>query len=67
MSSSGADELQDEMALHWNWLEEEPDPSVVVSARMEFVFANAAARAGWCRSTGSASIASNCSRWSIRP
>ena len=28
-----------------NWLEDEPDPCVVVPERMEFVYANAAARA----------------------
>ena len=45
MLSIGSDGLQDEAALHWNWLEDEPDPCVVVSERMEFVYANAAARA----------------------
>ena len=45
MSGISADELQDEIALHWNWLEEQPDPCVVVSERMEFVYANAPARA----------------------
>jgi hypothetical protein len=44
MSSVGVDELQDEAAPHWNWLEDEPDPCVVVSERMEFVYAHAAAR-----------------------
>jgi hypothetical protein len=44
MSTSGTDELQDEVALHWNWLEAEADPCVVVSERMEFVYANAPAR-----------------------
>lgn len=44
MSSIGSDALRDEAALHWNWLEEERDPCVVVSERMEFVYANAAAR-----------------------
>lgn len=37
-------ELQDETALHWNWLDAEPDACVVVSERMEFVYANSAAR-----------------------
>ena len=44
MPSIGSDELRDEVALHWNWLETERDPCVVVSERMEFVYANAAAR-----------------------
>ena len=44
MSSIGADELRDEIALHWNWLEAERDPCVVIPERMEFVYANAAAR-----------------------
>ena len=44
MSSIGADALRDEVALHWNWLEVERDPCIVVSERMEFVYANAAAR-----------------------
>ncbi len=44
MSSIASDELRDEVALHWNWLEAETDPCVVVSERMEFVYANAAAR-----------------------
>ena len=45
MSTIGSEsELQDETALHWNWLEEERDACVVVSERMELVFANAAAR-----------------------
>ncbi len=44
MSSISSDGLRDETALHWNWLEEERDPCVVVSERMEFVYANAAAR-----------------------
>ena len=44
MSSIGSNELRDETALHWTWLEEERDPCVVVSERMEFVYANAAAR-----------------------
>jgi hypothetical protein len=44
MSSNVADELQDEIALHWNWLEEQADPCVVVSERTEFVYANAPAR-----------------------
>ena len=44
MSSIASDELRDEVALPWNWLEEETDPCVVVSERMEFVYANAAAR-----------------------
>jgi len=29
--------LQDETALHWNWFENEPDPRIVVSERVEFV------------------------------
>jgi hypothetical protein len=41
MSSIATDELRDEVALHWNWLEGEPDPCVVVSERMEFAYANA--------------------------
>ena len=45
MSSVALDELRDEAALHWSWLEGERDPCVVVSERMEFVYANAAARA----------------------
>ena len=45
MTNLALDELRDEAALHWNWLEEERDPCVVVSERMEFVYANAAARA----------------------
>lgn len=45
MSSITTDELRDEVGLHWNWLEEKPDPGVVVSERMEFVYANAPARA----------------------
>jgi len=44
MSSIQSDGLREEVALHWNWLEEERDPCVVVSERMEFVYANAAAR-----------------------
>ena len=44
MSSIGSNELRDETALHWTWLEEERDPCVVVSERMEFVYANDAAR-----------------------
>ncbi|HIE91506.1 MAG TPA: hypothetical protein EYQ83_01025 [Acidobacteria bacterium] len=45
MSRIATDELRDGIALHWNWLEGEPDPCVVVSERMEFVYANAPARA----------------------
>ena len=46
MATIGADsELRDEITVRWNWLEAEPDPCVVVSERMEFVYANAAARA----------------------
>jgi len=45
MSSIATDELRDEIALHWNWLEGERDPCVVVSERMEFVYDNAPARA----------------------
>ena len=45
MSTIGSEsELQDETALHWNWLEEERDACVVVSERMELVYANATAR-----------------------
>ena len=43
MSNIGVNELRDEVALHWNWLEAERDPCIVVSERMEFVYANAAA------------------------
>ena len=43
--------LKDEMALRWSFLEDEDDPCVVVSQRMEFVYVNSAARAlvpdGW--------------------
>jgi hypothetical protein len=44
MSAVRLGELRDEAALHWNWLEDEQDPCVVVSERMEFVYANASAR-----------------------
>jgi len=37
--------LRDETALRWHFLEDEADPCVVLSERMEFVYANAAARA----------------------
>ena len=37
--------LHDETVLRWNFLEEEQDPCVVVSERMEFVYVNGAARA----------------------
>ena len=45
MTSRASDGMRDEVSLHWNWLEAEPDPCVVVSERMEFVYANAPARA----------------------
>ncbi len=38
------DPLRDEASLHWNFLEDEGDPCVVVSERMEFVYINGAAR-----------------------
>ena len=34
--------LQDEAALSWNFLEDEPDPCIVVSERMELVYINGA-------------------------
>lgn len=37
--------LHDETALHWNFLNEQTDPCVVVSDRMEFVYVNQAAQA----------------------
>lgn len=36
--------LQDEAALSWNFLEDEPDPCIVVSERMELVYINGAAQ-----------------------
>jgi len=36
--------LQDESALRWNLLEDEPDACIVVSERMELVYLNEAAR-----------------------
>lgn len=36
--------LQDESALRWNLLEDEPDACIVVSERMELVYLNGAAR-----------------------
>ena len=37
--------LRDETTLRWGFLEEESDPCLVVSERMEFVYVNRAARA----------------------
>ncbi len=36
--------LQDEAALSWNFLEDERDPCIVVSERMELVYINGAAQ-----------------------
>ena len=36
--------LRDETALRWNFLDEEADPCIVVSERMELVYINAAAQ-----------------------
>jgi hypothetical protein len=43
-SDPGRNILRDETALHWGFLEDEPEACLIVSERMEVIYVNAAAR-----------------------